>query len=220
MTNRSDSTSPRAQVAGGRQSGGDVRRRRRWIAPPCDSARGSGVVTPGPHPSAPSAPKHLPQLTRTSNSRATFPTRSKIPRFQRSINTPRSISGKTLYFVQARYWRPSSLLRTLPIASGSKRRRGSPSQSAPLRARGSHYALRLPRDVSGDNLARVLGDLGYRTTRQAGSEQGRGRFARRARGSQPKSLTASVAPLLPAATGIFNSSVLARRARETARSSG
>jgi predicted RNA binding protein YcfA (HicA-like mRNA interferase family) len=29
--------------------------------------------------------------------------------------------------------------------------------------------LRLPRDVSGDELARVLGDLGYRATRQTGS---------------------------------------------------
>jgi predicted RNA binding protein YcfA (HicA-like mRNA interferase family) len=28
--------------------------------------------------------------------------------------------------------------------------------------------LRLPRDVSGDELARVLGDLGYRATRQTG----------------------------------------------------
>jgi predicted RNA binding protein YcfA (HicA-like mRNA interferase family) len=29
--------------------------------------------------------------------------------------------------------------------------------------------LRLPRDVSGDELARALGDLGYRMTRQTGS---------------------------------------------------
>jgi predicted RNA binding protein YcfA (HicA-like mRNA interferase family) len=29
--------------------------------------------------------------------------------------------------------------------------------------------LRLPRDVSGDELARALGDLGYRVTRQTGS---------------------------------------------------
>jgi predicted RNA binding protein YcfA (HicA-like mRNA interferase family) len=29
--------------------------------------------------------------------------------------------------------------------------------------------LRLPRDVSGDDLAKVLADLGYRTTRQTGS---------------------------------------------------
>ena len=29
--------------------------------------------------------------------------------------------------------------------------------------------MRLPRDVSGDELARALGDLGYRVTRQTGS---------------------------------------------------
>jgi predicted RNA binding protein YcfA (HicA-like mRNA interferase family) len=29
--------------------------------------------------------------------------------------------------------------------------------------------LRLPRDVSGDELARAIGDLGYRMTRQSGS---------------------------------------------------
>jgi predicted RNA binding protein YcfA (HicA-like mRNA interferase family) len=29
--------------------------------------------------------------------------------------------------------------------------------------------LRLPRDVSGDDLAKALGDLGYRITRQSGS---------------------------------------------------
>jgi predicted RNA binding protein YcfA (HicA-like mRNA interferase family) len=29
--------------------------------------------------------------------------------------------------------------------------------------------LRLPRDVSGDDLAKALGDLGYRVTRQTGS---------------------------------------------------
>ena len=29
--------------------------------------------------------------------------------------------------------------------------------------------MRLPRDVSGDDLAKALGDLGYRITRQSGS---------------------------------------------------
>jgi len=32
-----------------------------------------------------------------------------------------------------------------------------------------HHGLRLPRDISGDELARALGDLGYRVTRQIGS---------------------------------------------------
>src|SRR2546422_3448299 len=57
MTNRSESTRSRAQDAGAGQVRDGVRRRERRIARSqvWDSARGSGVATPDPHPSAPSA---------------------------------------------------------------------------------------------------------------------------------------------------------------------
>ena len=57
MTNRSESTRSRAQDAGAGQARDGVRRRERRIARSqvWDSARGSGVATPDPHPSAPSA---------------------------------------------------------------------------------------------------------------------------------------------------------------------
>src|SRR5206468_2544366 len=46
---------------------------------------------------------------------------------------------------------------------------GPAGHPAPFRPRGSHHRLRLPRDVSGDDLAKALGALGYRLTRQTGS---------------------------------------------------
>src|SRR5438445_5778048 len=89
MTNRSESTRSRAQDAGAGQVRDGVRRRERRIARSqvWDSARGSGVATPDPHPSAPSAgPVYL----------NTWPLgnplgygRSQIPRFPMIVDTLR-----------------------------------------------------------------------------------------------------------------------------------